>query len=62
MTLEQAARMIGHGVVYAGVSGREDGMIVSVNDRYVFVLFRGDSSSKACEAGDLQPLREERGR
>jgi hypothetical protein len=54
MTLEQARGHIGDGVVYRagrrygdGYGPTEDGVITSVNDRYVFVRYAGDQNSKA---------------
>lgn len=58
ISLEQARANVGAGVVYQAHAGaeREDGEITSVNDRYVFVRFRGDTGSKACSAEDLELL------
>lgn len=53
MTLEEARAHIGGGVVY--LPTREDGVITSVNDRYVFVKFNALAMhGTACGPGDLQ--------
>jgi hypothetical protein len=51
---------IGRGVVYQShaTSPREDGVITSYNDRFVFVRYRGSETSKATSACDLTWLRE----
>lgn len=57
MTIDEAKRNIGAGVVYSPEHGqREDGVITSVSDRLVFVRYRGDSGSKATHPGDLKLL------
>jgi hypothetical protein len=56
LTLEEAAEHVGHGVVY--LPQHEDGVITSVNDRWVFVRYSGDSHSKATNAHDLTLLAE----
>lgn len=62
ITLEEARARIGDGVVYRPVNqwGRpapgtrpEDGVIVRVNDTYVFVLYRGDTTAKATHPNHL---------
>jgi replicative DNA helicase len=49
VTLDEARRAVGSGVVYVPHLGglREDGVITSVNADYVFVRYRGDQTSKA---------------
>jgi len=50
---------VGRGVVYAPSHGpREDGAITSWNDTYIFVLYRGSTTSKATRPEDLEWLRE----
>ena len=58
MTLDEARQNIGAGVVYEPSSGgyREDGDIVSVNDRFVFVRYVGDRSAKATSPENLTLL------
>jgi hypothetical protein len=60
MTLEEARRHIGSGVVYKPRPGTydsaEDGEIVRVSDSYVFVLYVGDRSAKATRPEDLTLL------
>lgn len=57
ISLGQAAAAVGAGVVYRPNGGNyptaEDGTIVSVNDRYVMVLYVGDRTPKATRAEDL---------
>ena len=55
MKLAEAAASIGAGVVYrpGDWASPEDGMIVSVNDQYVMVLYVGDRTPKATRAEDL---------
>ena len=54
-TLTKAA--IGKGVVYIPAHGkREDGMILSWNDKVIFVLFRGDAAPKAVRPENLDWL------
>jgi len=51
--------MVGAIVVYrppGRASYAEQGVITSVNERYVFVRFGADYGSKATLAGDLEPL------
>jgi len=57
ISLSQAAAAVGAGVVYRPSHGpAEDGTIVSVNDRYVMVLYAGDRTAKATRAEDLSFL------
>lgn len=58
MTLEEARRNIGAGVVYRPNPSVpvEDGEIVSVNDAYVFVRYTGDRSAKATHPSMLELL------
>jgi hypothetical protein len=59
MTLDEARKHVGAGVVYAPSSGkREDGVITSVNASYVFVRYAGDNGSKATNPADLTLLSE----
>lgn len=54
MTLDEAREHVGAGVVYLPPGRpREDGVITSVNDRYVFVRYDGDKGSKATTPTDL---------
>lgn len=54
MTLDQARQHIGCGVVYSpGWGPREDGVIVRVNERYVFVRYSGSETPKATSPSDL---------
>lgn len=54
MTLEEAQRRIGAPVVYTpGHGRREDGVIISVTDRYVFVRYSGSETPKATRPSDL---------
>lgn len=54
MTLDEARRNIGSGVVYCPNHGpREDGVITGVSTQYVFVRYTGDNHSKSTDAGDL---------
>lgn len=48
----------GQGVVYRHHPDAppEDGVVTSVNERYVFVRYRGDNGSKATSPADLRPL------
>ena len=57
MTLDEAAAHIGDGVIYRPYPGArtEDGQIVRVNTRWVFVLYRGDATPKATSADQLAP-------
>ena len=61
MTLEQARARVGAGVVYRPHPDAiaEDGVITSVNDRYVFVLYAGDRTPKATPAEALTFLMKE---
>lgn len=68
MDLATAAAHVGDGVVYDPGNGqpREDGVITSVNSRYVFVRYHGDTGSKATPAQALRlagetPARQEGG-
>jgi hypothetical protein len=74
LTLAEARKNIGRGVVYKpshfyervvpgfwatamvedDPSRQEDGVIISVNDTYVFVRYTGDQHSKATRPGDLE--------
>jgi len=57
VTLAEAAENIGKLVVYTAPHGaREDGVITSVGDAYVFVRYSGDSHSKATMPQDLTLL------
>jgi hypothetical protein len=58
VTLDEARQHIGRGVVYQACSHcpREDGVITSVNDAYVFVRYAGDQQSKATNPADLTLL------
>lgn len=58
MTLAEAAAGVGRGVVYTPHHGgpKEDGVITSVNDRYVFVRYGARQGSSATEAADLEFL------
>jgi hypothetical protein len=53
VTIEEAT--VGAAVVYRSHPGApaEDGDIVRVSDRFVFVRFVGDRHPKACRAEDL---------
>lgn len=68
MTLNEARALLAEspgppGVVYRP-EGRppEDGVITDVNERYVFVRYRGDQHSKATDPGMLEPLGARHGR
>jgi hypothetical protein len=55
MTLDQARDAIGRGVVYAPRFGlREDGVIIRVNNRYVFVRYSGSLHAQATNPTDLE--------
>lgn len=55
MTLDMARRHIGNGVVYSpGYGQRESGVIVRVNDRYVFVRYQHDHTPRATRPSDLE--------
>ncbi len=63
LTLDQARSMIGRVVVYRpkpGYMGRvapaEQGVITSVNARYVFVRYGANPGSQATDPADLEPL------
>lgn len=57
MTLDEAQRNIGAGVVYRPHPGHaEDGDIVSVNDSVVFVRYVGDRTAKATYPEDIELL------
>lgn len=57
MTLDEARRNIGRGVVYRPAHGpAEDGVITRVNDRYVFVRYGADRGSKATDPWALEFL------
>lgn len=44
----------GQSVVYrSGTTDQEEGYVVRTNERYVFVLYRGDLTPKATSADDL---------
>ena len=53
MTLDEARAGIGRLVIY-GQWQPDEGVITSVNDRFVFVQYRGDLGSKATEPGSLR--------
>jgi hypothetical protein len=58
VTLTEAREHIGAGVVYrplpnAPWSPTEDGTITSVNERWVFVRYAGDTNSKATDPAHL---------
>ncbi len=54
--IEVTSSYVGCGVVYQSHPNArfEDGVISSINDRYVFVRFWGDLLSKACRPEDLR--------
>lgn len=56
MKLQDAADNIGRGVVYRPYPGAvpEQGVITSVNHRYVFVHYTGDMAPKATRADTLE--------
>jgi hypothetical protein len=60
MTLDEARAHIGDGVVYRALDEtgwkREDGVITSVNDRYVFARYGSDQHSKATDPAALTLL------
>lgn len=57
MTLEEARKHIGSGVVYdPGHGAREDGVITSVGTEYVFVRYAGDDHSKSTHPSQLSLL------
>ncbi|WP_426566407.1 hypothetical protein ACPPVT_07625 [Angustibacter sp. McL0619] len=59
MTLDEAREHVGDGVVYKpayGADQAEDGTIVRVSSRYVFVLYVGDRTAKATHPSMLQLL------
>ena len=57
ITLEEARKRIGDGVVYRAAPGDyEDGVITSVADQVVFVRYAGDNFSKATYPRDLNWL------
>lgn len=58
MTIAEAERHIGAGVIYRPYPGApaEDGEITSVSASYVFVQFTGDRHRKACRPADLELL------
>lgn len=63
MTLGEARERIGQAVVYRGAGWHPDswapaeqGIITSVNDRYVFVRYGSDHHSKATAPEQLRPL------
>lgn len=49
----------GQAVVYRAYPGApaEDGTVIRSNDRYVFVLYRGDATAKATNPTNLEPAR-----
>ncbi len=62
MTLNEARRHVGHGVVYRTAHGpTEQGVITSVNDAYVFVRYGTDAGSQATRPEQLELLARERG-
>ena len=57
MTIEEAIAHVGDGVVYAPAYGdREDGVITSVSDRFVFVRYGSRTTSAATEPAALSLL------
>ena len=56
MTLDEARAAVGLAVVYDSGHGREQGIVTSVNDRWVFVRYGSDSTSKATAPKSLQRL------
>lgn len=58
LTLDEARRSVGAGVVFRGGASAEDeaGVITSVNAAYVFVRYAGDQHSKATPADRLSLL------
>lgn len=59
MTLEEAREHVNAGVAYLPPGGRrEDGVITSVNERFVFVRYDGDTSAIATHPTDLVLLSE----
>jgi hypothetical protein len=57
VTLDEARRNVGHGVVYRAPHGStEQGVITSVNDTYVFVRFGTDTGSQATRPEQLKLL------
>jgi len=57
MTIEQARGNIGNGVVYrSGTPRAEDGVITSVNARFVFVRYGTQATSQATYPADLELL------
>lgn len=57
MTLETARKRIGSAVVYRPRPGVvEQGVITSVNDRYVFVRYGAQMTSQATSPSDIEPL------
>lgn len=60
MTLDEARAHIGDAVIYhpyaPELDPAEEGVITSVNDRYVFVRYGGDKGSKATAAERLTLL------
>lgn len=57
MTLDEAGKHIGEGVVYTAPHGaREDGVITGVSSQVVFVRYTGDQTAKGTYAADLTLL------
>jgi hypothetical protein len=57
MTLDEARQHIGAGVVHdPGHGPKEDGVISSVGERYVFVRYKGDFFGKATDPARLTLL------
>ena len=57
MTLDEARELVGLKVVYDGGPGAlEEGVVTSVNDRFVFVRYGSDVGSKATPPERLTPL------
>ena len=54
MTLDECRAAIGRRVIYTSSHNREEGVIVSVNLRYAFVLYGGDRAAKATRPDDLR--------
>lgn len=53
ITLEKAKENIGNKVVY---QGKEEGIIYSVNDKFVFVKYSGNCTAQATNPKDLEFL------
>ena len=53
MTLDDARLGIGRSVIYYNHNWRNKGVIIFVNDSFVFVRYEGDVGSKATPANSL---------